>query len=253
MPHGRTWWLCSCGKYGVHQTKRANFGGRLISGPSSPNSWRNMTRFSRIRAVDHFIWERRYGTLRLSFACTPFSPLTRLNTKPSLPDVYAFTWINRFVTGWIPSPPEAINERRFPHIWALWKALRNTDRISHYIDSGRWGLPWENNSVFLIGLDCIASLSDIYLFIQWGVLRLSCLTRVLLCDYGTVDAPTFTQPIMILDPIRWKDTLKGAQAYYIAILFEVAEARTHYIQHYTTDYMQTASKPPSPVSLTLSL
>jgi glutathione S-transferase len=60
--------------------------------------------------------------------------------QPSLPDIFAFTWLNRFITAWIPSPPEAITEAKFPHIWALWKGVRDSKGIKEYFDSGRWNL-----------------------------------------------------------------------------------------------------------------
>lgn len=60
--------------------------------------------------------------------------------KPSLPDIYAFTWLNRFITKWIPSPPGSITEEKYPRLWALWSGIRETARIKDYIESGRWQL-----------------------------------------------------------------------------------------------------------------
>jgi glutathione S-transferase len=60
--------------------------------------------------------------------------------ETSLPDIFAYTWLNRFITGWIPSPPGAIMEDKYPRIWALWKRVRESKGIKEYIDSGRWTL-----------------------------------------------------------------------------------------------------------------
>ncbi|KAH8703266.1 hypothetical protein BGW36DRAFT_84595 [Talaromyces proteolyticus] len=64
-----------------------------------------------------------------------------LGSRPHLPDIYSFTWLNRFITKWLPSPPELITEENYPHLWALWKGVRELDGIKSYIESGRWELP----------------------------------------------------------------------------------------------------------------
>ncbi|KIM94407.1 hypothetical protein OIDMADRAFT_60734 [Oidiodendron maius Zn] len=61
--------------------------------------------------------------------------------RPSLPDIYAFTWLNRFITKWIPSPPDVITESNYPHILGLWNGVRESEGIKKYIESKRWELP----------------------------------------------------------------------------------------------------------------
>lgn len=68
-------------------------------------------------------------------------PVLIFIAKPTLPDLYAFTWLNRFITKWVPSPPNAITESKYPHLWALWKGVRESKGIKDYIESGRWELP----------------------------------------------------------------------------------------------------------------
>ncbi|KAJ5461207.1 uncharacterized protein N7458_002759 [Penicillium daleae] len=60
--------------------------------------------------------------------------------KASLPDIYAFTWLNRFISKWVPSPPGSLTEEKYPRLWALWRSIRENDRIKSYIESGRWQL-----------------------------------------------------------------------------------------------------------------
>ncbi|GIK00867.1 hypothetical protein Aspvir_004896 [Aspergillus viridinutans] len=60
--------------------------------------------------------------------------------QPSLPDIYAFTWLNRFITEWIPSPPGSITEDKYPRMWELWRGIRENIRIKDYFESGRWQL-----------------------------------------------------------------------------------------------------------------
>jgi glutathione S-transferase len=61
-------------------------------------------------------------------------------SKPALPDVFAFTWLNRWITGWIPCPEGAITEDKYLYIWKLWKGVRESKGIKEYFESGRWSL-----------------------------------------------------------------------------------------------------------------
>lgn len=61
-------------------------------------------------------------------------------SKPALPDLFAFTWLNRWITGWIPGPEGALTEEKYPSLWALWKGVRETSGVKEYFDSGRWSL-----------------------------------------------------------------------------------------------------------------
>ena len=69
-----------------------------------------------------------------------FADLINFKLQLSLPDIYAFTWLNRFITKWIPSPPDVITESNYPHILALWKGVRESEGIKKYIESKRWEL-----------------------------------------------------------------------------------------------------------------
>lgn len=101
--------------------------------------WRESDEDSKKRGIAEF-WDSFQNFLKVHENILANRGTFYGGREPSLPDIYAFTWLNRFITKWIPSPPGSITEEKYPRLWALWSGIRQSARIKDYIESGRWQL-----------------------------------------------------------------------------------------------------------------